>query len=335
MTETSNNSSVQTKFCWRWPWMWSRDSIKSNGEVKGSAWFFICALILFVAAAFVPKSWSSPMCPTEVIVSEFSTKDRPHYYGASVSEAYNELDKESPFLIFANDAEAALLEAVRKNLCSPSSPKAPISVEIMFIRFGLSASELEINRFQTALTGMKGSYADVTVDQAGRAIKAKIIWNPRRILRDQLTLDGYKFSEDTPLLPFLNTEFYEFIELYSAQVVHNFSGGAGDMRAAAFKGTVPSDMYGLIIRSGRTDRVPFGGIVKWTLRDLIDASLPGYSAMTKAAIKRAFESGSSKHLHSVLDAQSQDIQSLYRMGEWISRVWTGRIKPFEPMEHGK
>lgn len=295
--------------------------------------FFICALILFVSVFFVHKSWSSPMCSIEISVSEFSTNDRPQYFGASVSEAYIDLDKDNPFFIFAKDAEADLLEAVSNNLCSQVSSNAPISVELMFVRLEMAASELEIENLRTELAGINGSYADVTVDQAGRAIKAKIIWNPRRILRDQLALDGYKFSEDTPLLPFLDFAFRKYIGTYSTQVVHAPSREKAHLRAAEFKGTVPDDMYGLIVRSNRGTRIPFGGFVSGTIYSLIQASRPGYTAMTNAAIKRAFKSGHPEPLNSVLDIQSTNIRSLYRQSEWISRVWIGRIQPFEPKEN--
>jgi len=321
--------------------------MKSIEEVKGRAEeciksyslrhaeFFICALILCVAVVFVPKSWSSPRCSLEVSVTEFSTQDRTNYVGASVSEAYKELENDSPFLIFANDAQAVLLETVRKNLCAQGSSKAPVSVEITFVRLEIAASEPEMDIVRAALTGMKGSYGDVTVDKAGRAIKAKIVWNPRRILRDQLTLDGYEFGENVPLLPFAQSEFYEFVKMYSTQVVHTRLWETANTRVAAFKGTVPDDMYGLVIRSGRMELIPFGGVVSWTLRELVNASLPGYSAMTKAAIDQGFESSRPKPLNGVLDALSPEIHSLYRKSDWIGRVWLSRIMSFEPMEHGK
>jgi len=321
--------------------------MKSNEEEKGRAEayiksyslghaeLFVCVLILCISVVFVPKSWSSPMCTFEVSVAEFSTQDRPYYFGASVSEAYKELKKADPFLIFANDAQAVLLETVRKNLCSQGSSNAPVSVEITFVRFDITASEPEMDSARAALTGMKGSYGDVTVDKAGRAIKAKIVWNPRRILRDQLALDGYEFDENVPLLPFAQSEFYEFTELYSVRVLLAHSEEEANLRAAEFKGTVPDDMYGLILRSGQTTRIPFGGVVWGTLRKLVEVSLPGYSAMTKAAIDQAFESGDPKPLNSVLDVQSPNTHNLYRKSDWIRRVWLRRVMPFELTEHGK
>jgi len=321
--------------------------MKSNGAKNGrvvkyrmpyafrQAVYFSCAVMLFVAVLFIPKSWASPTCPVETSVSELIPTDGFQYSGVSVSEAYKDFDKKRPFYIFAKDAEVALLEAVQNNLCAQSSSNAPISVEITFVRLEISASEPEIDRYRTVLTGMQGSYADVSVDKAGRSIKAKIVWNPRRMLRDQLALDGYKFDEGVPLLPFLDSTFHKYIGTYSTQVVHAHPFEMGYIRAAELKGSVPNDMYGLVIRSGRTDRLPFGSVVYWMIDNLVIASRPGYSAMANKAIHQAFESGSPKPLNSVLDIQSPVIHSLYRKSEWISRMWLGRIKPFEPMEHSK
>jgi len=211
------------------------------------------------------------MCHVEASVSEFSEDDRPYYYGASVSEAYKEFDKDTPFFIFAKDAEAALLETVRNNLCSQGSTNAPVFVEIIFIRLEMVASKREIDSFRTALTGIRGSYADVTVNPARRAVKAKIIWNPRRMLRDKLALDGYRFDEAVPLLPFLDPAFIKFVDLYNAQMAHDFS-------VAELKGTVPDDMYGLIIHSGWMDRFPCGSMVQGVIGGLFEASRPGYTA---------------------------------------------------------
>jgi len=278
--------------------------------------FVFLIVTLFVTVGFVPKSWSSPMCPKEVSVSEFSTIDKARYSGTSVSGAYKDFDKDNPFFMFAKDAEAALLEAAQTNLCPQGFANAPVTVEITFVRLELTAPEPEIERFRAALTGMKGSYADVTVDPAGRAVKAKIVWNPRRMLRDQLALDGYKFDETVPLLPFLGSAFIKFVDLYNAQMAHDFS-------VAELKGTVPGDMYGLIIHSGWTDRFPFGNMVRGVIGRLVEASSRGYTTITKAAINQIFEGGSLKPLRSVLDIQSPGIHALFRLRDWASGVGRG------------
>ena len=262
------------------------------------------------------------MCSIEVSVSEFSPADGLRYAGSSASEAFKDLaetykkhlDQEYPFFIFAKDTEKVLLEAARNNVCSREASTSPISVEIIFYTLDMIASEDEVAKIRTELTGVKSSYADVMVDRANRTIKAKIIWNPRRMLRDQLVFVGYIFDEPLPLLPFVRSEYIEAIGLFSDQVV--YSGAWG--RATELKGAMSDDLYGLLLNSGRTTRVPWGGLVSVTADRLIKASRPGYTALTRTAIERAFESGSPEPLISVLDIQNSDIHGLFNLRDWAS-----------------
>ncbi|MCW8917106.1 MAG: hypothetical protein OQK24_14780 [Magnetovibrio sp.] len=269
--------------------------------------------IVFATAIAVPKSWSSPTCAIDVSVSEFITSRKSRYFGSSVSAAYKNFDKDKPFYSFAKDVEATLLEAVQGNLCATGNTNTPISVEITFFRLGMTESEQEIEHLQTALAGVNGSYADVTVDRETRSVKASIIWNPRRMLRDQLIIHGYKFDEREPVFPFVETEFYKFVKTYSSEVVYPFDW----VRASELKGTVPEDMYAVCFYSGFTTIIPWESFVEMTIRKLPKASRPGYTALTKMAIERGFGNGKLAPLVSVSGTQNSDIHALFKLQDWV------------------
>lgn len=277
-------------------------------------------ICLIIAVTPISRSWSSPVCDADLSVTLFSPDEQPLDPGKSVSEIFEGRDKADPFLGFAETAETVLLKTVTDNLCAGEPSGYPVSIELTFIRLELKSSNQGIDRLRPKLSEMKGSYADVTVDRAHRSVKATIVWNPRRMLRDQLAVRGWKFNEDLPLLPLSRTEFYELRKLtYPLLIVEKGNMGAVKVKIG---GTFPDEMYGLLIAAGKTrprgqgtsDTFPL------TVRWLIETSRRGNSAMTKAAIYCAFETDDPQPLISVLDIQEPTIRSLYQQGKWSDGI---------------
>ena len=291
-------------------------------------------ICLIMAATPISRSWSSPVCDLDLSVTLISPNEQFLDPGKSVSEVFEGRDKADPFLSFAETAEKALLKTVTDNLCAGDTSGNPVSVDLTFIRLELMSSKPEIDRLRRELSEMKGSYADVTVDRARRAVRATIVWNPRRMLRDQLAVEGWKFDEDLPLLPLSRNEFNElrkriyepsFDEKGNMQpaLILRVPGGDGDMQVVKQRvgGSYPNDMFGLII-AGRKNR-PFsasGDSFAIAIKRLIRSSGQGYSAMTEAAIHRAFRYEKQPSLNSVQDVTDPSLHNLYKKGSWSAGI---------------
>ena len=166
---------------------------------------------------------------------------------------------------------------------------------------------------------MNGAYADVEFDKQQRRIKATITWNPRRMLRDQLVLEGYHFEDNEPLPPFSKIEYWKYMSIYTKEVLFERNFDKSNLNRAELKDTMPRDIYGLFVNSGQTTRVPFGSAVRGEMRDLLVASHFGYSAIVKLVIDRTFEKGISSKVNSIRDINRPDIEDLYLSEKWFVR----------------
>lgn len=265
-------------------------------------------------------NWASPMCEMNVTVSEFQADEQPAQASGSVAEAFQGRDQDSAFVVFALAAEQALLEAADERFCADAVSGDAVEIDITVVELGFTATDAELERLRSMKIGVRGSYSELSIDTNGRSAEATIIWNPRRMLRDQLSLISWEIDETIPLLPFSQTEFNTFLAAYSSRVLRASSWEEADLRMAEVRGTMPDDLYALFIHSGRTTRLPFQGIVLSTYERLLDASREAYTEITISAINQNFEIDSRVYLNSVNDLNRIDIRELYKQIGWSNFV---------------
>lgn len=279
---------------------------------------------IFIFLVNPPVSARTPtMCNLEVSVREFAWNASQEKVGTSIGEIYRSRDKDDPYFLFARQVEGDLLGAARANICSDTSSDAPLYVDITFLKLWMFVQNPNHAQISERLAMTNGAYADVEVDKQHRKIKATIIWNPRRMLRDQLILEGYDFDDTGPLPPFLSSEVGGFVDEFDEKVLGAPSREVADAREAELKGTMPDDLYGLLVHSGRTTRMSFGHVVSRGMRRLLAASHTGHAAIVQVVIDGAFEEGASPKVNSIRDINRSDIEELYLSTKW-SLKWSKR-----------
>lgn len=270
------------------------------------------------------------MCDLKVSVTESTAENSKNKVGTSVDEILKEYysvnphydignpfsDSSVPYIHFARQVESDLLEAVRVNFCADASSDSPVFVDITFLKLEMATQNPYHAQISKQLATMKSAYADVEIEKHQRKIKATIIWNPRRILRDRLILEGYVFDDTEPLAPFLASEFSEFMHKYSEKVQGATFLHERPLLIAELKGTVPDDIYGLFTHSDKTSRRPFPTMVDAALYRLPIAFHSGHAAIVKLVIDRAFVEGASPVVISIRDIKRPDIEELYQARRW-------------------
>lgn len=281
-------------------------------------------------------------CPIDVSVAQAVPRTggrKGPQKGGSVEEVYLYAKKRDHFVVFAKDVEKYLLKTVEEDFCSKKGGCAPVSVEIVFYELKMTArTQFEIDHGRFLLKDVTGAYADIDVDRTQRSVKAKIIWNPRRMLRDQLIINGWKFEHETQLRPVLHHDLRLFAakrsytllrlvaKLPKGLSVEDTNAEHRRLEIEALRGTVPDDMYGLEFSSDRTrprnwHEDAFPGAIRWLIRD----SLNGYTTIVRRVILQTFNDKTSHPIiSSILDIKSGNPRYLYR-----PVLWSDGLEPLE------
>ena len=275
-------------------------------------------LLLFVIMgllAHTSPSWSASSCSTRIFVSNFAEKSATQPACKTVERVFDCLNEESLFNAFAKDIEAAILAAAESEFCSNG-----YSIDIEFIRMPLVADQNKLGALEEKLSEIEGSYADISVDREFKSISVKVLWNPRRMLRDQLTLTGWEFEEEVPLLPFHRPDVKQF---FHAWLHARMKAGRGNSHLAfeQLRDDVPYDMFGLSTLSEKSEPLilpfePASMAKTW----MIAASRVGYTALTAHQIGRGLMNKNLPPLVSLRDVEDAKFRTLYQSGEWNTGI---------------
>lgn len=289
---------------------------------------YLLFTIIFFVISPISIGWASPTCKVNLSIIHAGMGEKGRRFGKTADEVLKDYKDTDPYKAFVKGAETALLEEVKDSLCLEDAANAPISLQINFIRLNMIASKVEIDKFRRKLLRVRGSYAFVVIDHAHRFVEAAIVWNPRRMMRDQFILSGWKFNNETPLLPFLETDLNaEFEDLLHAITTPTF----GDEHEKNFLNDANRELsffHRMVAwtRDFKLRTLPEGSdslnsheliqksvpaLIDLTIDDLIKYSHLGYTAMTKTAIELAFTKDK-RPLTKVDDIQLVDENNYYQ-----------------------
>jgi len=259
---------------------------------------------------------SAPMCEISISIADFNSSKQPGEVHRSVAEAYSGRNQNSSFMVFALEVEKALLDAATRSLCSDDGKGSAISVDLMVVELGIASEDEQLQRLKSYDIGTRGSYVEVSVDQESRSVDATMIWNPRRMLRDQLELEGWKFDEVLPLLPFSQGEFTYWIDRYTSEVLTRRSMDTSMAVELLLQNGMPKDLSGLLTSNIQTTRVPFRGLVLSNVENLIKSSAAGYTRMSVEVVELGFQSDSPTAINSIGEIGLSEIEDLYKTAPW-------------------
>lgn len=286
--------------------------------MRANSLSYVLTLMLMTAwFSILPvESRAKPMCEISVAVTNFNSTTQPEEVYRSVDEAFAGRNQSSPFMTFALEVEEALVAATARNLCTDGESDKSISFDLTVVELAIASKDEQLERLRSRGIGTRGSYVELTVDQENSSVDATIIWNPRRMLRDQLILEGWELSQASPLLPFSQSEFSYWVDRYISDVLIKRPSDAPMVTQTLIQDGLPKDLSGLLTNNIQTTRVPFGSLVLSNVEKMQEASTKGYTAMALEAITRSFIEGSNEPIKSVSDVGDHIARSLYQDASW-------------------
>ena len=154
-----------------------------------------------------PKQEEQPQpdCSMKIILSMvdesvlYCDRRRANCRKENIHAVLGDQGSQDPFNIFARDAETAVIDATQKALCTHDTATLPV-VELHFIKLGLIGNESRKAQFYSLMSPIKGSYADIQIDNERNRIAATIIWNPVVMLRDQMSVERHDLGKRNPYI---------------------------------------------------------------------------------------------------------------------------------------
>lgn len=275
----------------------------------------ISALCAFIVSP--PPVWADPACHMTVDIKHLRQEFvRPVSYPSLSDLLESSHYPSDPFRGFSSSAEEAVLEATERVLCAGDEPSISVDVEITFVELLMRANDIELERLRAEAIGANGAYAEIAVDVENKQVSARIIWNPRRMLRDQLLLRGWNLDEVWPLLPFPRSEYNRFISNWEEDVLRARSHLEADRNLLRLKQRMQDDLYGLLANSSQTTQMSFRGATIGTVGELMNKSAAAYTLVTVAAIDQGFDTSNSASVTNIYDINRPDIERLYEQEVW-------------------
>ena len=198
-------------------------------------------LIVVFVTFQMSRGWSTPTCDIKALI----TLEGPNFkmsgpQNSPAKDVFKGVFREGPNaqLEFAVAAESVLLDAVKDSFCSNLSEPSSISIEMKFVSLGIEVAQKGISYFKAKLSPLKGAYAQVSINRAKRTVVATIYWNSRRMLRDQLHLEGLSFNDNKPVFPYPRKLFEKHLKTYESWILQAPSKDVARIRRAQFKNTV-------------------------------------------------------------------------------------------------
>lgn len=286
--------------------------------MRADSLFYTLTLMLIAAwYSILPiESRAAPMCEINVAVTDFNSAEPQEELYRSVAEAFAGRDQSSPFMTFAQEVEEALLNATTQEFCRDGESGKSVMVDLKIVELEISSNDDQLERLRSERIGARGSYTELTVDQDNSFVDATVIWNPRRMLRDQLILEGWELGQASPLLPFSQSEFSYWVDRYISDVLIKRPSDTPMVTQTLIQDGLPEDLFGLLTKNIQTTRVPFGGLVLSNVEKMQEASTKGYTAMALEAITRSFAEGSNEPIKSVSDVGDHIARTLYQNTSW-------------------
>ena len=292
-----------------------------------------------------PKQEEQPQpdCSMKIILSMvdesvlYCDRRRANCRKENIRAVLTDQGSQDPFNVFARDAETAVIDATQKAFCTHDTATLPV-VELHFIKLGLIGNESRKAQFYSLMSPIKGSYADIQIDNERNRIAATIIWNPVVMLRDQMSVERHDLGKKNPYIqayfgghpsPIDEKKLEYYTNVFIETVILAKTQEEKDAARTKFRKGAPPFIYTLIEKSeGRIQDPTLGSprvwshdispeaMIRQTAEELISASRSGYSAMARAAIKRRLEDDTTTPLKSIDEIDRPDIRELYRAGKW-------------------
>jgi len=253
---------------------------------------------------------ATDQCAISLVVSEFRHKNKISRTGSTVNAVLKGREKE--YQVFAADIEQALIKTAKDSMCSDTN-SSPIVIELQIVKVRISEPKANVESLITKLGAMKGAYVSLNIDRGKRSVLAVVYWNPRRMLRDQLILEGWAFERQHPLRPFYYSEVAETAPAFRIPTVTSYTLARRDRRVARLKGAVPDDLICLVARSPFIHSIAPSPLVGSAVRRIIEVSRLGYTAIVRTEIQGAFLNRDP--IFSIDQVKNAQIKNLYR-GEW-------------------
>lgn len=271
---------------------------------------------LGIAAVFAIVQGGTLMaCEIQAEVRAYDPSGLEIGHADSMRAALDGRDMTDPAMIFALEAEAALRAMLINN--DACQQARSIKLELIFVEMKLFAKAEHIERLHEITQGRTGPYATVSIDRERASVRAIVEWNPRQILRDQLSLLGWP-TDAGQAFPFEQTALFGWADLYSEKVLGPAPSASSVSAWEELKTVIPPDLFGIF--SQRHPLSTRGGVGSFALslvHSLLEISQPGYFDMTEIAIRRALDDPAAPPVTSVKDAAAAGFPQPYEKLRWL------------------
>lgn len=262
-------------------------------------------------------------CEIEASVRAYDPSGREFGYADTMRATLFGRDMTRPEMVFALEAEAALTAAMNDLDCQGTET---IKLDLSFIEMDLTASAEHLARFDKIMKARTGPYATVRFDQNRSVVTAIIEWNPRQILRDQLTLLGWEIDHDAPL-PFDEALYQDLADKFTKQVAAAPTPASSRSAWENLRSEIPTDLFALFsqkplsLRGVRVAERMNLGMAHFGLKLMnhaLEISQPGYSGMTGIVIQQALDDPSAEPIRSVGEAITAGHPQPYEKLNWMN-----------------